>query len=406
MINDVIIIGGGASGMMAAITAALRNKKVTIIEHCEKTGKKILMTGNGKCNYSNTLQNVDCYRSSDDSFVNSVLEKFPQKDVTDFFLRNGIATKNRNGYLYPRSGQAAVISEFLREKCEHAGVNIICGLECKSIKCVNGIFSVKCRYMENGEKCVMSARSVIVSTGGMTYQKSGSDGSGYRILSELGHHIINPLPALTPLHCKEKFFKALKGVRCDAKVSLYIDNKFTVSDTGELQLTDYGVSGIPVFQISRYASRALDEDRKVTVDIDFVPEYDENTVRDILLSDNDLSISQTLNGIVNKKISQVILKITGISENMVSKKISTNDVRKIVRQLKSTKVTVTKTGGFEQAQVCCGGVSTDEIDSGTMQSKLIDNLFITGEVMDVDGICGGYNLQWAWSTGYIAGSNC
>lgn len=406
MINDVVIIGGGASGMMAAIIAAAKNKNVTIIEHCDKPGKKILMTGNGKCNYSNTNQSKDCYRCDDTNFLNTVLSSFSQKDVTDFFRKNGIATKNRNGYLYPRSGQATVINEFLQSKCEQLHVKIICGLDCKSVKKSDTYFTIKCKYISSSEKCTITARSVIISTGGKSYPKSGSDGSGFQILAGLGHKIIKPLPALTSLYCKEKFFKSLKGVRCDAKISLYVDNKFIAADTGELQLTDYGVSGIPVFQVSRYASKALDNHKNVFAYIDYIPEYDREEIYNILNQNNKMNIEQKLCGLVNKKIAHVILKNAGISEKLYNSDILKKVIENIILQLKSTQITIVATGDFEHAQICCGGVSTDEIDAATMQSKLVPNLYVTGEIIDVDGICGGYNLQWAWSTGYIAGMNC
>lgn len=401
MIYDVIVIGGGASGMMAAITAAGRGKKTVILEHTDRLGKKILMTGNGKCNYSNTFQDVSCYRTSDNEFTKNVLKRFSQKDATEFFRKNGILTKNRNGYLYPNSGQASVINDVLRFKCENCGVHIIYNAECTEIIKIGDNFSLKYIDKEIGERNYITCRSLIISTGSKAYRKTGSDGSGYKLIKSLGHSIIKPLPALTPLHCSEKYFKSLKGVRCDGTVSLYIDNKFTAQDKGEIQLTDYGISGIPVFQISRYASIALDKGKKVTAALDFLPDMEKEEIAVMLNYDNSLKMGEKLNGLVNKKLSAAILKNADISPD--SESFSTE---RIVKLLKSTKVNIISTGNFEQAQVCTGGASLDEIDSSTMKSKIVKNLFITGEVMDTDGICGGYNLQWAWSTGYIAGESC
>lgn len=401
MIYDVIVIGGGASGMMAAITAAGRGKKAAILEHMDRLGKKILMTGNGKCNYSNTFQDVLCYRTSDTEFTKNVLKRFSQKDATEFFRRNGILTKNRNGYLYPNSGQASVINDVLRLKCENCGVNIIYNAECTEITKAGDNFRLKYVDKQSSQSNYITCHSLIISTGSKAYLKTGSDGSGYKLLSSLGHTIIKPLPALTPLYCSEKYFKSLKGVRCDGTVSLYIDNKFTAQDKGEIQLTDYGISGIPVFQVSRYASIALDKGKRVTAILDFVPDMEKDEIAVMLNYHNSLNIGERLNGLVNKKLSAAILKNAGISPDAES--FSTE---RIVKLLKSTKVNIISTGNFEQAQVCTGGAALDEIDSTTMESKIVKKLFITGEVMDTDGICGGYNLQWAWSTGYIAGESC
>lgn len=391
MIHEVVVAGGGASGMMAAITAAGRGKKVTILEHMDRLGKKILMTGNGRCNYSNINQNISCYRTSDKGFVEDVLNKFSQREATEFFKQNGIVTKNRNGYLYPNSGQASVINDILRIKCENLGINIMYNTECISVKKDNGFFRLKCTNKENGRQNEIKAGSLIISTGGKSYSKTGSDGSGYTILKRLGHNIVKPLPALTSLHCSEKFFKSLKGVRCDGKVILYVEGRYAAEDKGEIQLTDYGISGIPVFQVSRYASIALDKKKKVTAVIDFLPDMEADEVKKLLQNDNSFTLEQKLNGMINKKLSAVLLKY---------------NLDEIIKNLKSMKVNVTATGGFEQSQVCTGGVNVNEICSTTMESKIVKNLFITGEVIDVDGVCGGYNLQWAWSTGFIAGSNC
>lgn len=391
MVHEVVVAGGGASGMMAAVTAAGRGKKVTIIEHMDRLGKKILMTGNGKCNYSNTNQDIGCYRTCDKTFVKNVINNFPQEDTTAFFRENGILTKDRSGYLYPNSGQASVISEMLIRKCENLGVNILYNMECTSIRKDKDCFIIECTNKGNGKKTKIRAAAAIISTGGMAYSKTGSDGSGYGILQSLGHRIVKPLPALTSLYCSQKFFKSLKGVRCDGKVSLYADNRLMAEDRGEIQLTDYGISGIPVFQVSRYASIALDKKRKVTASIDFLPDMEEQGIRQMLKRNNSFTLEQKLNGMVNKKLSYVLLKYH--PDN-------------IVKNLKSMTVNVVNTGNFEQSQVCTGGVAVNEIESATMESKLVKNLFITGEVIDVDGICGGYNLQWAWSTGFTAGNNC
>ncbi len=399
MLYDVTIIGAGASGMMSGIIASGNGKKVIIIEHREQPGKKILATGNGRCNYSNINQLADNYHCKNKDFVEDVLNQFSQKEMTKFLNENGMLTKEKNGYLYPRSNQAASIRDFLVSLLEKNGVRIMLNTECSDIKKDDDIFNVVC----SGN--IIKSRSVIVSTGGMTYKKTGSDGSGYKLLEKMGHTIIPPLPALTALYCKEKIFKELKGIRLDGKIELYVDDTKVSEDTGEIQLTDYGVSGIPVFQVSRFAAISLYQKRKVTASVDFLPEIDKKKLNELLYG-NDLNIRQKLYGMVNKKLADVILKHTGIDGNMSIYDVKNKQLKILTDTLKNLHITVYATGDYEHAQVVTGGVDINEIHSNTMESKKIKNLYLTGEVMDVDGLCGGYNLQWAWSTGYIAGTNC
>lgn len=406
MKSDVIVIGGGASGLMAAITAAENGKKVTIIEHMDKVGKKILMTGNGKCNYSNTNQKSEFYRCSNKEFVNVILNEFSQKDTTAFFLNNGIVTKNRNGYLYPNSGQASVVSEVLQSACKELGVVIKCSTECVSIKKDSNGLIINCIDKTDNKKSTIFCEKVILSTGGKTYLKSGSDGSGYRILKELGHKINKPLPALTSLKCSEKFCKELKGVRCDGTVYLYENNELAAKDTGEIQLTDYGISGIPVFQVSRYASIALSRHKEVNAVLDLMPLYSHDELTRIINSiNNNICIHQVLDGMLNKKITKVIMKICYLEENKRVSQLSDKEINRLINTIKKLNLHVTSTGDYEQAQVCTGGLDISQVDPYTLESKVVKGLYITGELLDVDGICGGYNLQWAWSTGYAAGKS-
>lgn len=399
MLYDVTVIGAGASGMMAGIIASQNGKKVIIVEHREQPGKKILATGNGRCNYSNKNQGLENYHCKNMKFVESVLNEFSQKDMTEFLEKNGMLTKEKNGYLYPRSNQAVSLRDLLVTLLKNNSVELMYDTECMDINKNGEIFNIKCPDK------IIKSRSVIVSTGGMTYKKTGSDGSGYKILEKLGHSINKPLPALTALYCKEKIFKELKGIRVDAKVELYIEDKSVAKDTGELQLTDYGVSGIPAFQVSRFAAIALHKNRKVTVGVDFLPEIDRKTLNELLYG-NELNIRQKLYGLINQKLADVILKHTGISGDLSVYDIKKRQMDKLTDTLKEFSVTVKATGDYEHAQVVTGGVDVNDINSLTMESKIINNLYITGEVIDVDGLCGGYNLQWAWSTGYIAGMNC
>lgn len=403
MRHNVIVIGAGASGLMAAIASANKGNRVLILEHMNKPAKKILMTGNGKCNYSNINQNIECYRTKDRQFVENILKQFSQEAVTNFFESISVITKDKNGYLYPNSGQASVIVDALVKKAVNCGVKIKYNVHCNKI--VKKDNKIEVRFIENETNNKYIADSVIVSTGGKTYSKTGSDGSGYSILSDIGHKIITPLPALTCLKCAGGDFKIWKGVRCDGRIKLLCDGEIIAEDKGELQLTDYGISGIPVFQVSRFASIGLNDKKNIAAIIDFMPDFSYKAINNIIRNAEEyLDIYQVLSGMFNCKLAEFILHKINISQVDKACELSNKKVTKIVDAIKSLELDIIGTGDFMQAQVCTGGISLKEV-SYDMQSKIMQNVFITGELLDVDGICGGYNLQWAWSTGYIAGLN-
>lgn len=393
MSNKVLIIGGGASGLMAAISAAKRGCEVTIIEHGERVGKKILSTGNGKCNITNTDLNEKKYHGGNREFIKKVIEEFNVQDTMDFFQSLGVLLKNKNGYIYPESEQAATILNVLRFKCQELKITTVCNKNVKNILVGHDGFLVE----------GIKANCLIIATGGMSSPKTGSDGSGFSLIKSLGHKVIKPVPALVGLKCREGFYKALGGVRTTAKISLFVDDKLMASESGEIQLTEYGISGIPVFQISRFATRSFGKTDKIYAVIDFLPEIEHEDLMEFLnrsISNNLRTPEEHLSCILNKKLAGVILKETNISEYL-----NLNDISEIVNKIKKFKTDIIGSNSFENAQVTAGGVDLKEINPITMESKLVKNLYFAGEVMDVDGICGGYNLQWAWSTGYIAGKN-
>lgn len=401
MIYDILVVGGGASGMMAAITASNSGKNIGIIERNSQFGKKILVTGNGRCNYSNTNQSMDNYYTSDKEFTKSILECFSQKEVTNFFENNGLLTHERDGYLYPMSKQATAIRELLVQLCNEDNITPVFNTKCIDILKNGDVFEVICQNTDSEQKVTFKSRKVILSTGGRTYSKTGSDGSGYSILKKKNVNLSNTLPALVPLYCNDKFFKELKGVRCEGTINLLVDGEQIVSDTGEIQLTDYGVSGIPVFQVSRVASVALNKKKKVEVELDFLPGISKKYFLQLLYS-NDFTIEKKLVGLLNNKLVTVILKLSGIKSDLYISEIKKNQIDRLFNNLKALKSEVVKTGDFEQAQVTAGGALLSEVSEG-LELKKINGLFITGELLDVDGVCGGYNLQWAWSTGKVAG---
>ena len=382
---DIMIIGAGAAGLTAAITAAHTGARVLVLEHMEEPAKKILSTGNGRCNFTNSGQGSGCYKSSDPAFVVPDYTYDFQRTIDFFRDVLHIFSKERYGYYYPRNESAAAVRDALVRTAQDAGARILTGIGIRSIRKEDGIFTA------DTKQGVFIARSCILACGGKAFPKSGSDGSGYIYAKQLGHTVIDPVPALVPLLAdlkKAAWLKAAAGVRTDAKVTLFIDGKEAASDTGRLQLTDYGLSGIPVFQISGPAARALHEGRSVTVEIDFLPEY---TAADLTAAfEKAENASALLNGLLHPKLVQALF---GKKEP---------DTHAFIQQLKQTMVPVIGTKSFAQAQTTAGGISLSEINLNSLESKSISGLYFAGEILDIDGICGGYNLQWAFASGMRA----
>jgi predicted Rossmann fold flavoprotein len=400
MKQQIIIIGAGASGLAAGISAAREGASVTIMEHTARPGKKLLSTGNGKCNITNLQLPKDAYRGNQPDFVFPALHTVTVSQTMDFFRELGIVLTERNGYVYPNSGQASTVLEAMLFELEHLGVRIMTECPVKEIK--KDLTVITDHGKHRGDRIILAA-------GSMAAPKTGSDGNGYSLASKLGHHIIEPLPALVQLRCKEKWYKQAAGVRTDALVTLKIDGRTAASDRGELQITDYGISGIPVFQISRYAARALNDGRKAEAQLDFLPELSPTDLEKLLLTRHRQfgyrPAEEFLHGVLNSKLAKILLKEAGIGRESWVKEITEKEIKNLVDCIKELKTIIVSTNTFDQAQVCSGGVDTREVDPVTMESKLIRGLYFSGEILDVDGICGGYNLQWAWSSGITAGSH-
>lgn len=402
MKKRVGIIGGGASGLVAAIGATRNGAEVTIIEHMDRVGKKILSTGNGRCNLTNYKMEENCYRCGRKDFPMQVIRKFDVKDTLDFFTELGIVPKDRNGYVYPNSDQAASVLDVLREEVERLKIKVLLSCQTEKIeKKKNGGFFI---HTDQGK---VETDALILAAGSKAAPSTGSDGSGYEYAKQLGHSVIKPLPALVQLRCQGNMYKQMAGIRTEARVRLQADGMTLASDRGELQITDYGLSGIPVFQVSRYAARALDEKKKVRVYVDFMPGWDDNESfrllkkRALLLAYKPAE--ELFTGMLNRKLAQALLKLAGIDGKISCGSLTGKQLEKICKELKEYEAVVMSVNPFANAQVCCGGVDTCEVDETTMESKLCPGLYLCGEILDVDGICGGYNLQFAWSSGMIAG---
>lgn len=398
---DVIVIGAGASGMMAAITAARRGKSVAILERMNKPGKKILATGNGKCNFTNDNMDTSCFHGNI-QLIQSVLSRFSKEEALSFFHEIGIWPKEKNGYYYPNSGQAASVAEALKHELDRLQVPVYLEQE------VFDLFPDKYGFRIKTVQTSYTCRNVIIASGLLAAPKLGSDGSMFSLIKELGHRFVPVLPALCGFYAKGMQFSKVAGVRCDANLTLKIDGNTAATEQGELQLADYGISGIPVFQISSPAVRALYEKKSVTVVIDFLPDISLETLNTefamrIGKCETDENADWLLRGLLNQKLIPVLLKYAGIRSDEPLKNISLEKLERLSAGIHDYPVTLEKVRDFEFAQVCIGGIRTEEINEKTLESRLLSGLYFAGEILDVDGICGGYNLQWAWSSGYVAG---
>ncbi len=412
--KKIMIIGGGAAGMTAAAAAAQNSRKanqkpeICILEHKDIVGKKILSTGNGRCNLTNEVMNSDCYYSECPQIIGQILDKFGREEALKFFQELGIVVKSKKGYYYPRSEQAAAVRELFQIHLEHLGVEVRTNVHVKSIKksrCAFMIHAVE--SISAKETLSIKADKVILTCGGMAAPVLGSDGSGYTLAKSLGHSLVPVVPALVQLRVKNNPLRQAAGVRTDGTVSIYENHKFMGADTGELQITDYGISGIPVFQVSRHAAKALYYKRPVKAEIDFLPEIPLGTMAAVLRykrkKQDKSSIMKAMLGFFHKKLIPCLLKNAGMKPDLKISELNEPLLQSLVHTCRHFPLTISDTNGFEHAQVCAGGVRLTEINASTMESLRCGGLYLAGEILDADGICGGYNLQWAWTTGYLAG---
>lgn len=407
--TDLIVVGGGASGLMAAITAAEQGHTILLLEKQERTGKKLSATGNGKCNFTNLDMQAD-YFFPDTDFVRPALETFSNDQAVAFFKETGIAVTERNGYCYPAGGQAAIVRDALLFRFlnvsfrTHQGRmgRCKCGCEVTAISQKHGLF-----YVKLADGYTYRARSVILACGSRAAPQLGGSASGELLAQGFGHTIIPQLPALCGLKIKKKGWEKAAGVRVKAEISLYNGQKPASVQQGELQLTSYGISGIPVFQLSIRAVQALARGRKLSVQMRFLPDMEQNEVFDFLLCQKNRfphkPVTGLLSGLLPNKLAGLILdSVLPDQKNIQADMLSDTVIHAITDSICAYSAPVTGHMGFEQAQAASGGVDRQEIDVNTMQSRLVPGLFFAGEMIDVCALCGGYNLQWAWSSGYLA----
>ena len=390
------IIGGGASGLVAAINAVSENNDVIILERNNECGKKILATGNGRCNYWNTNQDLSHYESSTNNLIKDIINESTEKEVLDFFNNLGIVPKIKNGYYYPISNQAISIRNTLIDECIDKMVKIYTNYLVEQIELKNNKFVI------NNE---LEFDKIIISTGSFASPKTGSDGMGYNFLKSLGHNIIKPLPSLVQLNTKKyPFLKEWKGIRSDVEVTLIENNTEIKKQIGEIQLTDYGISGICIFNLSNEVSRGLFNKKKEEVLINFLPEINEEKLIELLSTNRN--IRRVLNSLLNNKLVEILLNINNIGKLDKYNDLSNDKKKELLNTIYNFKVEIESTKSFNEAQVASGGVSLEEVNLKTMESNLVKNLYITGELLDITGECGGYNLGIAWRSGIVAGKSC
>lgn len=400
--RTVGVIGGGAAGMMAAITAARQGAVVTILERNDRIGKKILVTGNGKCNLGNYDLQMSQYYGSNPEWARRALSRFDTEDTIAFFQGLGLLLKDKNGYIYPACEQAAVVLDVLRYELQNLGVTVI--TDCK----INQIHKdEKSGHIVVGDGAKQYAfEKVVLACGSKAAPKTGSDGSGYKLARQLGHTIVPTVPALVQLKCSEDYLKAVAGVRADAQINVYDEGVCVARERGELQLTEYGISGIPVFQFSRIVNYILREKKSVDVEIDFLPDYDEVSFETLCagrsLLQGERTVEEFFTGVLNKKIMALFIKLAGLKPNQPVEQADKEGIAAVYGLCRSWRLHVTGSNTYDNAQVCAGGVNTAELTED-MESCKVPGVFMAGEMLDVDGKCGGYNLQWAWCSGYLAG---
>ncbi len=404
--NQIIVIGGGASGMVAAIAAGRKGARVLLLERMQRVGKKILATGNGRCNYTNSNTNILCYHGSHPGFASDTLRRFNSEWTLDFFRELGVEPRmEADGKFFPFSNQAGSILDVLRYEMEQLGVEVICEQNVLKLKKQGSGFLCQCADGKEFPAC-----KVIITTGGRSAPNFGSNGGGYKIAEGLGHKIITPFPALVQVRLNAPFLKRLKGLRLDGEAELFIDNESHRKEKGELLFTDYGISGPPILQISRSVSQFSKSGKDLFIQLDLFPNWSQEEL--ILLITRRIAanpgkpIDMHFIGFLHKRLIPVVLKEAHIEEiHSPCGELTEKEIRCMAALVKAWRIPCTGTQSWMDSQVTAGGVDVSQVDPHTMESKIVPGVFFAGEVLDVDGDCGGYNLQWAWASGHVAGES-
>ncbi|OUN36358.1 NAD(P)/FAD-dependent oxidoreductase [Lachnoclostridium sp. An76] len=406
--NKILVVGGGAAGMMAAVTAARNGKKVLLIEKNEKLGKKLFITGKGRCNITNAADIEDLFSAvvSNPKFLYSSFYSMTNDQVIDFFEELGVKTKvERGGRVFPESDHSSDVIRALEQEMKRLGVEIRLRAEAEKILAEDGrVTGVR---LSSGKE--LHADAVIIATGGISYPSTGSTGDGYRFARECGHKVADLSPALVPMEVKEWYARELMGLSLrNVEIRITDGKKKLYEEFGEMLFTHYGVTGPVILSASSIVGKKLRE-HPLTLHIDLKPALTEEQLDKRMLrefeANHNRQFKNAVDSLFPSKLKPVIVELSGIQEDKKVNEVTKEERLHFVRLIKDFSMTLTGMRGYNEAIITKGGVSVKEIDPGTMESKLVNGLYFAGEVLDLDAVTGGYNLQIAWSTGYLAGLN-
>lgn len=400
---DMIVVGAGAAGLIAAITSARAGQKIILLEQNSKIGKKILVSGNGKCNIDNKYISTNRFHSQNPNFIEEVLKGYGIEIVENFFTSIGLElTEGKEGKIFPMSLQASSVVELLEYEAKRAGIQIVCDSAVTSISKEAGTFTVE--TPQGTRRC----KKLLLASGSPAAPQLGGSNSGYAFATKMGHSLIPRHPSLVQLCSEETWVKACAGVKVAGVAQLYANGEYITEKKGDLLFTNYGISGLAILDLSREVSTRLANYDYCELNLDLMPELSKEKLTNLLLSrieeGSEKPVGIWLQGVMNKKLISIILeqsKCKAKQENDLNRK----EVGKLVYAIKNLKLSISDTKGFKGAEVATGGINTTEINPQTMESKLVPNLYFSGEILDVDGDRGGFNFHFAWVSGLRVGNN-
>ncbi|MCW8820859.1 MAG: NAD(P)/FAD-dependent oxidoreductase [Sulfurovum sp.] len=400
---DMIVVGAGAAGLIASITAARAGQKVTLLEQNNKIGKKILVSGNGKCNIDNKYISSNRFHGQNPEFIEMVLEGYDFNVVEKFFTSIGLEIiEGKEGKMFPLSLQASSVVELLEYEAKKAGVQILCDCAVTSISKGGDTFTLETSL--GNKKC----EKLLLASGSPAAPQLGGSNSGYAFATRMGHSLIPRHPSLVQLCSDETWVKECTGVKVAGLAQLYANGEYITEKKGDLLFTNYGISGLAILDLSREVSTRLADYDFCELNLDLMPEFSKEKLINLLLNHIDNTsekpIRLWLHGIINKKLIPVILAQSKCKV-LAEKELNRKEIGKLVYAIKNLKLSINDTKGFKGAEVATGGVNTTEVNPQTMESKLVPNLYFAGEILDVDGDRGGFNFHFAWVSGLRVGNN-
>lgn len=399
--SRVIVIGGGASGMMAAIAAKKNGNDVTLLEKNEKLGKKLFITGKGRCNLTNA-SDINSHMNnlmSNPKFMYSAFNAFDSDDIISLIEESGVKTKvERGNRVFPKSDKSSDVIKALKKQLESLGVSVVLNYEVKDIA-KDDEFKINDEY---------TCDSLIIATGGLSYKSTGSTGDGYKWAKQFNHKTTQTYPSLVPFNIKEDYCKELQGLSLkNVNLKLLKEDKTLYEDLGEMIFTHFGVSGPLVLSASSFVADKMEDGYKISIDLK--PALDEATLDKRILRDFDKyknkNFNNSLNDLLPKKLIPIIIRLSGIDEYKKVNEITKEERQRLVGLIKNLEFNIDSLRGYDEAIITKGGIDVKEINPKTMESKLVPGLYFVGEVLDLDSLTGGYNLQLAWSTGFVAGNS-